>query len=56
MRELRRAGLTRLDACSLCSLGGSFRITQVVDINKGAHAMIPKRIFHPRLRNQISVV
>lgn len=51
----RRAKLTRLDAYSLCSLGVSFRITQVVDANKGVHGMIPKSIFHPRLRNQMSV-
>jgi acetamidase/formamidase len=51
----RRAGLTRLDAYALCSLAVSFRITQVVDINKGVHAMIPKHIFRPERRQQISV-
>lgn len=51
-----RAGLTRLDAYALLSIGASFRVTQVVDINKGVHCMIPKSIFHSRLRQQIRVV
>jgi acetamidase/formamidase len=52
----RKAGLTRLDAYSLASLGVSFRITQVVDVNRGVHAMIPKSIFSDDLRQTISVV
>ncbi len=51
----RRGGLTRLDAYSLCSLAVSFRITQVVDVNKGVHAMIPKSLFSDRLRPRISI-
>ncbi|HET9596752.1 MAG TPA: acetamidase/formamidase family protein [Anaeromyxobacteraceae bacterium] len=51
----RRAGLSRLDAYALCSLGVSFRITQVVDVNKGVHAMIPKAIFDPALRDRVKV-
>lgn len=51
-----RAGLTRLDAYSLLSIAASFRITQVVNGRRGVHAMIPKEIFHPRLRRLISVV
>jgi acetamidase/formamidase len=51
-----RAGLTRLDAYSLCSIAASFRITQVVDSNKGVHAMIPKSIFRDPVRRRISVV
>jgi acetamidase/formamidase len=51
----KRAGLTRPDAYSLCSLGASFRVTQVVDVNKGVHAMIPKSIFAPELRAAISI-
>jgi len=51
----KRAGLTRLDAYALCSVGVSFRVTQVVDINKGVHAMIPKSIFAPRLASRITV-
>ncbi len=34
----------------------SFRVTQVVDVNKGVHAMIPKSLFSDRLRPRISVV
>ena len=46
----RRAGMTRLDAYGLASVAVSFRITQVVDINKGVHAMIPKALFKDRPR------
>jgi acetamidase/formamidase len=53
---VKRAGLTPLDAYSLCSLGVSFRVTQVVDVNKGVHAMIPKSLFSERLRPKLSVV
>jgi acetamidase/formamidase len=53
---VKRAGLTPRDAYSLCSLGVSFRVTQVVDVNKGVHAMIPKSLFSDRLRPRISVV
>lgn len=52
----KRCGLSRLDAYSLCSIAVSFRITQVVDINRGVHAMIPKSIFDPRARREISVL
>ena len=38
-------GLSRLDAYSLCCLAVDMRITQLVDGNKGVHAMIPKNIF-----------
>jgi acetamidase/formamidase len=38
-------GLTRGDAYALCSLAVDLRITQIVDGNKGVHAMIPKAIF-----------
>ncbi len=51
-----KAGLTRLDAYSLMSLAASFRITQVVDINQGVHAMIPKSIFAEPLRHLIKIV
>lgn len=51
-----RAGLSRLDAYALASLAASFRITQVVDINQGVHAMIPKNIFASPLREIIKVV
>jgi len=38
-------GMSADDAYSLCSIAVDFRITQVVDGNKGVHAMIPKSIF-----------
>jgi acetamidase/formamidase len=52
----RKAGLSRLDAYGLASLALSFRITQVVDINQGVHAMIPKNIFAEDLRRSMSMV
>lgn len=51
-----RADLTKLDAYALCSIAVSFRVTQVVDIVRGVHAMIPKSLFAAELRQQITVV
>jgi len=51
-----RAQLTPLDAYALCSIAVSFRVTQVVDIVRGVHAMIPKSLFTGELRRQIAVV
>jgi len=51
-----RSGMTELDAYALCSIAVSFRVTQVVDIVRGVHAMIPKSLFTGALRGQISVV
>lgn len=51
-----RARLTPLDAYALCSIAVSFRVTQVVDIVRGVHAMIPKNLFTGELRQQIAVV
>ncbi|MBV8494202.1 MAG: acetamidase/formamidase family protein, partial [Alphaproteobacteria bacterium] len=51
-----RAKLTALDAYALCSIAVSFRVTQVVDIVRGVHAMIPKNLFTGALRGQIAVV
>ena len=51
-----RAGLTELDAYALCSIAVSFRVTQVVDIVRGVHALIPKNLFVSELRRQIAVV
>jgi len=51
-----RAKLTRLDAYALCSIAVSFRVTQVVDIVRGVHAMIPKTLFTPELQRQMAVV
>ncbi len=50
------ADLTKLDAYALCSIAVSFRVTQVVDIVRGVHAMIPKNLFAAGLRKQIAVV
>lgn len=47
------ADLTKLDAYALCSIAVSFRVTQVVDIVRGVHAMIPKSLFAAGLREQI---
>jgi acetamidase/formamidase len=51
-----RTDLSELDAYALCSIAVSFRVTQVVDIVRGVHAMIPKSLFAGPLRSQISVV
>jgi len=51
-----RANLTKLDAYALCSIAVSFRVTQVVDIVRGVHAMIPKNLFAAGLREKITVV
>ena len=52
----RKAGLERLDAYALASMGLSFRVTQVVDANKGVHAMIPKSLFSDELQSTIAIV
>jgi acetamidase/formamidase len=51
-----RAQLTRADAYALCSIAASFRVTQVVDIVRGVHAMIPKSLFTGELRQRIAIV
>ncbi len=51
-----RAKITELDAYALSSIAVSFRVTQVVDIVRGVHALIPKNLFAPELRKQIVVV
>lgn len=51
-----RAKLTELDAYALCSIAVSFRVTQVVDIIRGVHAMIPKSLFSGALRQHIAIV
>jgi len=50
-----RARLSQLDAYALCSIAVSFRVTQVVDIVRGVHALIPKSLFSAPLREQIAV-
>jgi len=51
-----RAKISELDAYGLCSIAASFRVTQVVDIVRGVHAMIPKALFSGELREEIKVV
>jgi acetamidase/formamidase len=51
-----KAKISDLDAYALCSIAVSFRVTQVVDIVRGVHAMIPKSIFAPDLRREMTVV
>ncbi|HEY1362090.1 MAG TPA: acetamidase/formamidase family protein [Xanthobacteraceae bacterium] len=51
-----KAKISELDAYALCSIAVSFRVTQVVDIVRGVHAMIPKTIFAPELRREMTVV
>ena len=51
-----RAKISELDAYALCSIAVSFRVTQVVDIVRGVHATIPKSLFAPSLRGQITIV
>jgi acetamidase/formamidase len=51
-----RAKISELDAYALCSVAVSFRVTQVVDIVRGVHAMIPKMLFAPQLRREMTMV
>jgi acetamidase/formamidase len=51
-----QAKISELDAYALCSLAVSFRVTQVVDIVRGVHALIPKNIFASELRQQMKMV
>ena len=51
-----RAKINELDAYALCSIAASFRVTQVVDIVRGVHALIPKAIFAADLRREMTVV
>jgi acetamidase/formamidase len=49
------ANLSRLDAYALCSMGVHFRVTQVVNVNKGVYGHIPKAIFRVGLRKTMRV-
>ncbi len=42
---VKNKGLTVNEAYAVCSLAVDFHVTQVVDGNKGIHALIPKAIF-----------
>jgi acetamidase/formamidase len=39
-----RAGLSREDAYTLCSLAVDFRVTQTVNVHRGVHAMLAKAL------------
>jgi acetamidase/formamidase len=41
-----RTNLSREDAYSLCSLAADVRVSQLVNINKGCHVMLPKAALH----------
>jgi acetamidase/formamidase len=43
----RKHGLAPEDAYVIASVGVDFRVTQIVNGNKGIHAMIPKAAFRP---------
>ena len=51
-----QAKISSLDAYALCSIAVSFRVTQVVDIVRGVHALIPKSIFASELRREMTMV
>lgn len=40
-------GLAAIDAYSLCSIAADLRVTQMVDVNKGVHCMLPKQSLPP---------
>jgi acetamidase/formamidase len=46
VRELcQRTNLSRNQAYMLCSLIGDLKVTQLVDVNKGVHMMLPKTAY-----------
>jgi acetamidase/formamidase len=51
-----QANISALDAYALCSIAVSFRVTQVVGIVRGVHALIPKSVFASELRQQMKLV
>jgi acetamidase/formamidase len=50
-----KANLSREDAYGLASLAVDFRVSQMVDVNNGIHAMIPKSIFAPDFRATMTI-
>jgi acetamidase/formamidase len=49
VRELcTRTNLNRNQAYMLCSLAGDLKVTQLVDVNKGIHMMLPKSAYSVR--------
>ncbi len=47
MQVLGRAGLSREDAYTLCSLAVDFRVTQTVNQHRGVHGMVAKALLAP---------
>ena len=45
LAEQKMVPMSREEAYSLTSIVGDCRVSQVVDIRKGVHCMIPKAIF-----------
>jgi acetamidase/formamidase len=45
-----RTGLSAENAYRLCSLAADMRVTQVVNVKKGVHAMLPRRYLIPAAR------
>ena len=43
---IEKTNLSKEDAYSLISLAGDVRISQLVNINKGCHVMLPKSCLH----------
>ncbi|MBM3516421.1 MAG: amidase [Alphaproteobacteria bacterium] len=41
-----RTNLSREDAYSLCSLAADLRVSQLVNVHKGVHVMLPKAVLH----------
>ena len=41
-----RTNLSAEDAYSLCSLAADLRVTQIVNVDKGVHMMLPKTLLH----------
>lgn len=44
----QQSGLSREDAYTLCSLAADLRVTQLVDVFKGIHVMLPKSVVKPQ--------
>lgn len=47
-----RTGISAEDAYRLCSLAADLRITQVVNIRKGVHALLARRYLEPLVRQE----
>jgi len=45
LEQQKDVPMSRYEAYSLASMAADCRVTQVVDVRKGVHCMIPKSIF-----------